>query len=112
VGYGIETDLRYVKAIREAIGKDLYLMVDANHAYNASEAIRLARAMNPTTCTGSRACAAGRFGRLHRSQAEVQILIAGGECEYTRYGFRELINRRAWIFSSRISAPWAGSARC
>ena len=23
------------------------------------------------------------------------LLIAGGECEYTRYGFRELINRRA-----------------
>ena len=47
VGYDLRTDLSYIRAIREAIGPDLFLMVDANHAYNASEAIRLARAMEP-----------------------------------------------------------------
>jgi len=96
IGYGLVQDLRYVKAVREAIGDDIYLMVDANHAYNASEAIRLARAMEryniywfeepvpPEDMEG-----------YLEVKNNSNILIAGGECEYTRYGFRELINRRA-----------------
>jgi D-galactarolactone cycloisomerase len=43
IGYGIEKDVGYVQAIREAIGDDIYLMVDANHAYNSSEAIEPSR---------------------------------------------------------------------
>ena len=96
VGYGIDTDLKYIKAIREAIGEDLFLMVDANHAYNAGEAIRLAKEMEPF--------------HIHWFEEPVppediegyievknssSIPVAGGECEYTRYGFRELIQRRA-----------------
>ena len=96
VGYGIATDLRYVEAVRGAIGPELCLMVDANHAYNASEACRLARAMEafdvywfeepvpPEDIDG--------YLEVKRSTS---ILIAGGECEYTRYGFRQLIDRRA-----------------
>ena len=45
IGYGIKEDLKYLKAIREAIGEDMVLMVDANRAYNASDAIQLAREM-------------------------------------------------------------------
>lgn len=96
VGYGIKTDVRYVMAIREAIGEDIYLMVDANHAYNAAEAIRLAREIErfniywfeepvpPEDLDG--------YVEVKKNSS---IPIAGGECEYTRYGFRELINRRA-----------------
>ncbi len=96
VGYGIETDLKYIKAIREAVGKDIILMMDANHAYNATEAIRLAREAEaydiywfeepvpPEDIDG--------YVEIKRKS---NILIAGGECEYTRYGFRELITRRA-----------------
>ena len=96
VGYGIETDLRYVKAIREAIGKDLYLMVDANHAYNAAEAIRLARAMEPHDVYWfEEPVPPEDLDGYIEVRQKSKILIAGGECEYTRYGFRELINRRA-----------------
>jgi D-galactarolactone cycloisomerase len=96
VGYGIAKDVAYVKAIREAIGEDIYLMVDANHAYNSSEAIELARKIErfdihwfeepvpPEDLDGYR-----------EVRKKSEILIAGGECEYTRYGFRNLINLRA-----------------
>ena len=47
IGYDLRTDLEYIRAIREAIGPELLLMADANHAYNASEAIQLVRAMEP-----------------------------------------------------------------
>jgi D-galactarolactone cycloisomerase len=96
VGYGIDKDVAYVKAIREAIGEDMYLMVDANHAYNSSEAIELIRKIEgfdihwfeepvpPEDLEGYR-----------EVRKKSKILIAGGECEYTRYGFRNLINLRA-----------------
>jgi D-galactarolactone cycloisomerase len=96
VGYGIEEDMGYVKAVREAIGNKIVLMVDANHAYNAAEAIRLAKEMEkydvywfeepvpPEDIDG--------YIELKRKS---NILITGGEDEFTRYGFRELITRRA-----------------
>ena len=96
VGYDLQTDIGYVEAIRAAIGDDVHLMVDANHGYNAAEAIRLARELErfdvywleepvpPEDIDG-----------YIEVKANANVLIAGGECEYTRYGFRELINRRA-----------------
>ena len=96
IGYGIDTDVAYVGAVREAIGNEICLMVDANHAYNSSEAIQLARKIEkfdiywfeepvpPEDLDGYR-----------EVRKKSNILIAGGECEYTRYGFRNLINLRA-----------------
>jgi D-galactarolactone cycloisomerase len=96
IGYDLRTDLAYVRAIREAIGPDLLLMVDANHASNASEAIRLARAMEPYDIYWFEEPVPPEDleGYLEIKRKST-ILIAGGECEYTRYGFRELIKRRA-----------------
>ena len=96
VGYGIEEDIRLVKAVREAIGDDISLMVDANHAYNASEAIRLAREMEKYNIHWFEEPVPPEDidGYLEVKQKS-GIIITGGECEYTRYGFRELITRRA-----------------
>ncbi len=96
VGFGIETDMKYVKAVREAIGDDTVLMVDANHAYNAAEAIRLAREMEKYDVYWLEEPVPPEDieGYIEVKQKS-NILIAGGEDEYTRYGFRELIARRA-----------------
>ncbi|MFB3817945.1 MAG: mandelate racemase/muconate lactonizing enzyme family protein [Candidatus Methylomirabilales bacterium] len=96
VGYGVERDTALVRAIRRAIGDDLALMIDANHAYSAPEALRLARAIGPERIYWFEEPVPPEdldgYVELRRSAG---IPIAGGECEYTRYGFRELINRRA-----------------
>jgi D-galactarolactone cycloisomerase len=96
VGYGLETDVRYVRAVRKAISPETSLMVDANHAYNASEAIRLARTLEGLDVYWFEEPVPPEDldGYLEVKQ-NTSLLIAGGECEYTRYGFRELINRRA-----------------
>jgi D-galactarolactone cycloisomerase len=95
VGYDLRTDISYVRAIREAIGPDRLLMVDANHAYNASEAIRLARAMEPYDVYWfEEPVPPEDLDGYLEIKRHAPMLIAGGECEYTRYGFRELINRR------------------
>lgn len=96
VGYGIDEDMRLVRAVREAIGDDILLMVDANHAYNAAEAIRLARQMEKYDVYWFEEPVPPEDidGYIEVKQKS-GVLIAGGECEFTRYGFRELITRRA-----------------
>ena len=96
IGYGPETDLEYIRAVREAIGEELALMVDANHAYNANEAVRLARVMEPYGIEWFEEPVPPEDLEGYREvKANTDILIAGGECEYTRFGFRRLINQRA-----------------
>lgn len=88
----IEEDMQRVRAIREAVGDGTTLLVDANHAYNAATAIRAGRGLE---AYGVRwfeepVPPEDRDGyRLVRQS--VNIPIAGGEAEYTRYGFRDLI---------------------
>jgi len=96
VGFGVEEDLRNVRAVREAIGPGPRLMVDANHAYDAVEAIRLGRRIEPYDIYWFEEPVVPEDldGYLQVKQA-LRIPIAGGEAEYTRYGFKELIARRA-----------------
>ena len=96
IGYGIDVDETYVRAIREAIGDDVALMVDANHAYNASEAIRVARMLAEYDVHWfEEPVVPEDIDGYMEVRASSDVLIAGGECEYTRYGFRQLIDNRA-----------------
>ena len=96
IGYGLATDERYVRAIREAIGDDIALMVDANHAYNTSEAIRVARVLaDYDVYWFEEPVVPEDLDGYREVRAASEVLIAGGECEYTRYGFRQLIDCRA-----------------
>jgi D-galactarolactone cycloisomerase len=96
VGYDLRTDVRYVRAIREAIGPEMALMVDANHAYHAGEAIALARAIEPYDVHWfEEPVPPEDMEGYLEVKANTSIPIAGGECEYTRYGFRPWIARRA-----------------
>jgi D-galactarolactone cycloisomerase len=95
LGFGIEQDVRVMADIRDAIGSDIELMVDVNHAYTLSEAARLAYGLksydlrwleepvNPEDKEGF---------RLLRQKT--LIPLASGEAEFTMYGFRELLNTR------------------
>ena len=96
VGYGLEVDECYVRAVRGAIGDDIALMVDANHAYNAAEAIRVARMLSEYGVLWfEEPVVPEDVDGYVEVRAASAVPIAGGECEYTRFGFRELIGRRA-----------------
>jgi D-galactarolactone cycloisomerase len=47
IGFGVEDDIAMVKAVRQAVGPDIKIMVDPNHAYNAMTATQLARGIEP-----------------------------------------------------------------
>lgn len=89
-------DLENVRAVREAIGPHILLMVDANHAYNPMTAIQVGRELEryQISWLEEPVIPEDIAGYLEVKEA-LDIPIAGGECEYTRYGFRELICRRA-----------------
>jgi L-alanine-DL-glutamate epimerase and related enzymes of enolase superfamily len=96
VGFGVREDAAVTRAIRDTIGEDAALMIDANHAYDAIAAIRLGREVEeldigwfeepvpPEDLAGYRAV-----------KAAIDIPVAGGECEFTRYGFREVLTQQA-----------------
>lgn len=46
-GFGMKEDIEYILAVREAIGPDTLLMIDANCAYNAATARRILLEVEP-----------------------------------------------------------------
>jgi len=96
VGLGLAADRANVRAVRAATGDGVTLMADANHAYDPKEAIRLGRMLEehgvywfeepvpPEDIAG-----------YIEVKAALDLAVAGGESEYTRWGFRELLGRRA-----------------
>jgi D-galactarolactone cycloisomerase len=99
--------------VRAAIGRDVALMVDANHAYDAVAAIRLGRMIEeldigwfeepvlPEDIAGYRAV-----------KAAITIPVAGGECEFTRFGFRDLLASRAIDIVQPDTCAAGGLSEC
>ncbi|HEY1609908.1 MAG TPA: mandelate racemase/muconate lactonizing enzyme family protein [Paraburkholderia sp.] len=85
-----------VRAIREAVGPDVALMVDANHCFNVPQAINIGRELeklgvhwfeepiSPEDLDG--------YVEVSR---RLDMAVAGGENEFTKFGFRRIIEKRA-----------------
>jgi D-galactarolactone cycloisomerase len=95
VGFGVEEDARNARAVREAIGRECRLAVDANHAYDAMTAIRLGRLIEPLDIAWFEEPVPPEDldGYLQVKRA-LTMPISGGEAEYARFGFRDLVARR------------------
>ena len=95
VGLGVDTDVRHVQAVRQAIGDDIELMVDANCAYSLSEALRFARRIEPLNISFFEEPVSPEDYEGYRELRErTTIPIAGGESEYLLAGFRHLLSNR------------------
>ena len=89
-------DLARVRTVREAVGPDVAIMVDANCAYRAHEAIQFARLIEPLDIFWFEEPVPPDDMAGHRRLAQsTSIPVATGENEYTRYGFRDLIREEA-----------------
>ncbi len=88
----IREDVARVKAVREAIGPDVKLLVDANCAYRSYEAIQFAKRVEEYDVFWFEEPIQPDDYDGHKRIAEATTIpIATGENEYTRYGFRDLI---------------------
>jgi len=91
-GASLREDVERVRIAREAVGNEIGLMLDANNAYSVIEAIQFARRVEPYEPTWfEEPIHAENYAGLAQIKAATRIPIAVGENEYTRYGFRDLI---------------------
>ena len=96
IGFGVEQDIAYVNAVREAVGPGIRLMVDANHAYNVGTARRLLRAIEPAGIHWfEEPISPEDIDGYCELKNLTGIYLAAGENEFTKIGFRDWISRRA-----------------
>ncbi|MBM08964.1 MAG: mandelate racemase [Magnetovibrio sp.] len=113
IGFEVDEDLALISKVRDVIGPEMGLMLDANHGYDAVDAIRLARAaeafnigwfeepVSPEDLDGYLAV-----------KSSTSIPMAGGETEYTRFGFREIFRRRAMDYVQPDTCAAGGLSEC
>ncbi len=93
---GLRADVATVRAIREAVGPEVTILLDANGAFDAATAIRLCRHLEPLDVTWLEepvpADDVSGYALIRRSTS---VPLAGGESEFGIFGFRDLIARRA-----------------
>ncbi len=113
VGFGVEEDAAVTRAVREAIGPGFALMVDANHAYDAVAAIRLGRMIEPLDIGWfEEPVPPEDIAGYREVKAALSIPIAGGECEFTRFGFRDLLTSRAIDIIQPDTCAAGGLSEC
>ena len=96
-GLKIEDDVKRVKAIRDEIGPDIKLMVDANQAYNASSAIRIGQKLAHLDLVWfEEPVNAQDIDGYLSVKSSLPMAIAGGENLRTRYEFQQFLSRRAY----------------
>jgi D-galactarolactone cycloisomerase len=113
VGFGIAEDAAAAHAVRAAIGPDVALMVDANHAYDAVAAIRLGRQIAPLDIAWFEEPVPPEDIDGYRAvKAALPIPVAGGECEFTRFGFRPLLTAQALDIAQPDLCAAGGFSEC
>lgn len=96
VGLGIKEDVAIVKLIRETIGYDIELMVDSNHAYTLREAVELSKKIEKYDIKWFEEPISPEFYEQYSElRNKTTIPISGGECEYLRFGFQQLIKNKS-----------------
>lgn len=95
IGLGRDDDIRLVRAARDSLGGDYRLMVDANHCYDINDAFYVGRALDELGVYWFEEPVAPEdldgYRELNRGLA---VNIAGGEAEFTRWGWRRLLEGR------------------
>ncbi len=89
-------DIARVRLVRAAIGPSVKLMADANQGLTEAQAIRLGRRLEEFNLTWfEEPLPAWDLEGLARVAAALDTPIASGETEYTRYGFRRMLELRS-----------------
>ncbi len=95
IGFGVADDTRCIAAVREAIG-DAHLMIDANHGYDAIEAIALGRHVADYGIDWfEEPVVPEQLASYARVRANQPIPVAGGETWHGRLAHAQAIEAGA-----------------
>ena len=106
--YSLAQDAERVMAVREAIGEDSLLMIDANTEWDAPTAINfLDRIQDADVFFLEEPVSADHYRHASRIRDRYGVRIAGFETEYTRYAYRDLLAAGA-VDVVQPDACWCG----
>jgi len=92
----MDEDLERVKAVRDAIGYKVKLMIDANNSLSINTAIRLAKKLEKYEVFWfEEPVLADNIDGLAEVARSTEIPLALGENEYLKFGIKELIEKKA-----------------
>ena len=113
IGFDVADDIALIRAVREAIGPRTGLMLDANHGYDAIDAILTGRAVaNCDIAWFEEPVVPDDLDSYVEVRRGQPIPVAGGECEFTRWGFREVLTRRAMDILQPDTCAAGGLSEC
>jgi D-galactarolactone cycloisomerase len=96
VGTNESRDVATVRALRESLGSDIKLMIDANGGYDVKTAVRVARKVEPYDVFWfEEPVTPEDVAGMAEVRRRIPMYLAAGECEYTQYAFRDLLLRQA-----------------
>ena len=89
-------DISRVEAVRKAVGDEVDIMVDANHSFTVPQAINIGRELERLGVAWFEEPISpeDNDGYVEVTRA-LDIAIAGGENEFTKYGFRRILASRS-----------------
>lgn len=101
-------DVARVKAVREAMGENIDLLVDGNNAYTSYQAIKLARRLEEFNIFWfEEPVPAEDIEGSATVAAAIDTPVAAGENEFTRFGFRDLFLSHA-LDIAQPDVTWCG----
>jgi galactonate dehydratase len=94
-GFGISEDAASIKALRDALGDDAPLLLDAHWVYSLDEAVRLGHMLEDLNAAVFEAPINPEDIEAHVQLAQaISVPVAIGETERTRYQFQPWLVRR------------------
>jgi D-galactarolactone cycloisomerase len=114
LGFGLDDDLAVMRAIRAALPDEgVTFMIDTNHAYGVADAIALGRALQDYRLRWYEEPVVQEDLEGYREvRRAAGCPIAGGENEFTLFGFRDLIGARAIDVAQPDIAAAGGFTAC
>ncbi|GHC32318.1 mandelate racemase/muconate lactonizing enzyme family protein [Aidingimonas halophila] len=96
IGFDVEEDLAVIAAVREAIGPDMRLMIDANHGYDLLEALEVGkRASEFDVDWFEEPVLPEQIDTYRAVRAGQPLAVAGGETWHGRYAMQAPLETRA-----------------
>lgn len=93
VGLGTRDDIRLAEAVRAGVGGDFKFMVDANHCYSVDDALEVGRALDGLDAYWfEEPVAPEDLQGYQRLRDHLKTRISGGEAEFTRWGWKNLLD--------------------